>query len=280
MKRRTFVQGAVGIGVAATLTLGLMFGKDLYKKHGAIRFGHLRSEKELRELERLALKSQENKEIIEATGDSTKLHGSWEYEGSFQRAIGAHFSYEKYLSKLKRNFPYDKHLIVADVGGSVGTAAEELQRMKGVEAFVIDPYTALPPKGKGLPRERFFLSKIEETGLPDEIFHFMTSYNSHQFMDAPESFTEPHRLLKKGGAAIFQVQQAPDLDFLEKLNSLEFKEDIHVAWGARMGEARIIPIPIFIKGIKTVYEKMGDRAKGSLGALLIDNAFLISKRNK
>ncbi len=278
MKRRTVLKAIAGVGIVGSLALGLKVGKDLYLKNGAIRFGHLRSEAELKELERLAIKTQEGMQIYDKNNSSTKLSGFLGYEHSFQMAIGDNFSYQKYLSKLKkRNFPYDKHLIVADIGGSYGTAAEELQAIEGIEAFVIDPAEYILQKSNKLPKNRFFVQGIENTGLPDKSFHFMTSYNSYQYIDLPRSFTEPYRLLKKGGSAILQIQQFGNLKFLEQLNSLKFRENISVAFGAIKGDPMIVPLPKFIKGPEAIHKKFGEKAEGML-SVLMNPAFIIDKK--
>lgn len=284
MNRRTLLKAIAGLGIAAGTGIGTWEVGEYLARAKFIRERHVRCEAELKELEKLALETHIGTDIQETTKNSTNLSGFFGYEHSFQMAIGNNFSYQKYLSNLKeKKFPYDKYLIVADIGGSYGTAAAELQRIKGVEAFVIDPFGMGPIKGwpgrvKGLPANRFIIKKIEETGLPDESFHFMTSYNSHQYMDVPKSFAEPYRLLKKGGSTIFEIQQAFEPEYLEKLNSLPFRNDIYVAFGAIIGKAKMVSLPEFVEGTKKIRKEMGKDGETGLMMLLVNNAFIINKK--
>ncbi len=171
---------------------------------------------------------------------------------------------------------------MADIGGNHGTAAVELQEIEGVKAFVIDPFEmgpikSSPRRAKGLPKNRLFVSKIEETKLPDESFHFMTSYNSYQYMSFPKSFIEPYRLLKKGGGALLQISQFYDLKFLEQMNSLEFKDNIHVAFRLGPRKSEIVPFSAFLEGPRAIHKEYGDKAEGIL-ELTMNPAFIITKK--
>lgn len=199
-----------------------------------------------------------------------------DYEFGFNLSFGGGFSYKKVLSILKDNFPYDKYLLVSDIGGSYGTAAEGLQKLEGIEAFVIDPSKYLPPEEKGLPRDRFFIKKIEKTGLSDNLFHFLTSYNSYQFTEVPDSITEAYRLLKRGGMAILQIQQGVDLDFIETVKSLDIKDNISVAMLLRGEKPKIAPFDVFYAGCKAVHNEYGEAAEGILRGLM-QPAFIIGK---
>lgn len=276
MKRRTFLKVATGTAIGSAI-VGASIGLGELAKHAAIRGlrrkGRIKSEAELNELERLALETQKGIEISNGN-PSTTLAG---YEFSFKLAFGMGFSYQKALSLLKPNFPYDKYLLVSDIGGAYGTAAEGLQKLEGIEAFVIDPNNHLPPKGKGLARSRFFVKKIENTGLPDNVFHFMTSYNSYQYTEVPDSITEAYRLLKKGGMAILQIQQSVDLDFIETVKSLDIKDNINVAVLVRGEKPQIVPFDAFYAGCKVIHDEYGEAARGMLGAMM-QPGFIISKK--
>lgn len=278
MKRRTFVKVAIGAAIGNTV-IGASIGLGKLTKYIAIRNlhrkGHIRSEAELKELKKLALETHEGIEILTDITPSTTLAG---YEFSFKLSLGPYFSYRKILSKIKNNnFPYDKFLLVSDIGGSYGTAAEGLQKLDEIEAFVIDPNNHLPPEEKGLPKNRFFVKKIEDTGLPDNVFHFLTSYNSYQYTDVPDSITEAYRLLKRGGMAILQIQQFVDLNFIEKIKSLDIKDNINVAMLLRGEKPEIVPFDTFYAGCKAVHNENGKAARGMLGAMM-QPSFIISKK--
>ena len=276
MRRRTFIKMAIGTAAVSAVgeaTIGL---RELAKHatiRGLHRKGQIRSEAELNELERLALETQKGIEI--SNGNPCTTLADYESYG-FKLAFGAGFSYKGVLSLLKHNFSYDKYLLVSDIGGSYGTAAEELQAMEGIEAFVIDPNKHLPLEGKGLPRNRFFVKKIENTGLSDNVFHFLTSYNSYQYTDVPDSITEAYRLLKKGGMAILQIQQGVDLDFIETVKSLDIKDNINVAMLLRGEKPNIVPFDNFYAGCRAVHDEYGEAARGMLGAMM-QPGFIIGK---
>lgn len=274
LTRRNVLKGGLTVGGALGISYGLyelmFYGAKLYLK----REGRIRSEVELKELERLALETQKGIELGTYNQPSSTISL---YEFSFKLAFGCGFSYEGALSILKRNFPYDKYLLVSDIGGAYGTAAEGLQKLEGIEAFVIDPAGRLPPEGKGLPRNRFFIKEIERTGLPDNSFHFLTSQNSYQYTDVPDSITEAYRLLKKGGMAILEIQQFVDLDFIETVKSLDIKENINVAMLVRGKKPQIVPFYAFYAGCKAVHDEYGEAARGMLGAMM-QPVFIIGKK--
>ncbi len=246
MNRRRFLKWSTagGLGIAAGL-LALDPNKDV----------------KLAELEKLALKTQEG-----------RIFGFYDYEGSlsdlkqyelhFRSCTGGAFTYERYLERVKKRFPNDKHLLVADIGGSDGTAASGLNDIEGVEAFVIDPENSLPISGKGLPKERYIIREIEYTGLPDNTFHFMTSYNTYHHTKLPRSFTEVHRLLRRGGVAILHHEHWWQPGVLEQMEELEIKDDIRVVmstlngiWEGEKGE--ILTLDQFNNVIRDVSKGYG-----------------------
>ena len=167
-----------------------------------------------------------------------------------------------------KKFPREDTLLVADIGGNAGTSAAELNQMRGVQAFVIDPMPFLPPEEWGLSRQRFFVRKIEETGLPDSSFHFMLSHNTMQYTDVGKAFPEIYRLLKPGGFALVEHESWYDPDILSKLERLPMKDKITVFFGGQpaIGKLSTIPLPEFIERVKSVRQEQGEKAeKGFMG---------------
>lgn len=272
--RRRFLKKAV-IGAGG---LGLLLGTVKVADYGINQY-HCRQrypicDEELAELERLALDTHKGVEFSIRDFDAFSLS---EYEFSFKLSLGPDFSYQTLLSRIKKRFPYDKHLVVVDIGGAYGEAAEGLQELKGIEAFVIDPATKLNEEGVGLPRNRFFVRKIEETGLPDETFHFMTSYNTYQYTQVPTSFVEAHRLLKRGGMAIIDVPYWWNTDFWDKLTSSNIHEQVYVASTADFKKFDMMPSSVYHELVKTAYANHGKDA-GKILMKTFAPSFIILKK--
>jgi len=277
--RRRFLQkaaiGAGGIG----LVIGAVKAVDLGIVWHYSRKRHPICERELVELERLALETQEGIDFsIRDSGDFSLS----EYELSFKSSLGPDFSYRKLLSKIKKRFPYDKHLVVADIGGSYGKATQSLQDFEGVEAFVIDPHIRdgkkrTPTRIETMPRNRFFVRKIENTGLPDGTFHFLTSYNTYQYTKVPISFVEAYRLLKRGGEAVIDNIDWVNLDFWEKLRSSDIHRQVYVASSPDLKRFDLLPSSVYHTLVKRAYDKQGMQAKEVLRASFAPS-FIMNKR--
>lgn len=214
MGRRRFIRTC--LYVAAGAALGVL-GGELLNSNKKI---------SLEELERLALETHKGLDLKVYDGDTVSDIN--EYELHFSVAMGIAFSYQSYLEQMKKRFPKDKELLVADIGGAEGAVAENLNKIPGVEAFVIDPANKIPRPGQGLPRERFIIREIEYTGLPDNVFHCMTSYNTYGEAELPRSFTKVHRLLRPGGAALIEYEHWCKPEVLDQLDALEIKDEVMV----------------------------------------------------
>lgn len=271
MNRRDFLKEIRFIGAATTISLAVL-GKLLFKPAPERKISKFDPEKEivpqlenaitLEELEKYALKTQEGKDIGFYDRQSPGLNV---YNLHFQQGFGSDYLILSTLKRWQKKYPYDKSFLVADIGGGTGTAAYRIDMMEGIDAFVIDPFPCVPKPGDGLPRERFIMKKIEETGLPDNSFHFMLSHNTYQWTELPKSFTEVYRLLRPQGVALIQYTNWYEPEIISLLDALEIKDNIAVAANSPSGP-RTVTLDEFIKGYRTVIEQLGQEAAISLGA--------------
>lgn len=235
---------------AATAAVAGYIGSSLHLRQVKKQLGILDVER----LEKFALKTQKGIELCNYIKPSVDLSG---YENNFRISLGLNFSFKSFLTILYlNNFPKARKMIAADIGGGTGKAAEELDKLPGVEAFVIDPRTDILGPDQGLPKERFIIRRIEETGLPDNTFHFMMSHNAMHYAKLPDSFTETYRLLKPGGVALLDHWLWYEPDVLTKLDSLPIRDKVSVVWNP-LGQVDIQPLEIFVTAAKNVIKEYG-----------------------
>ncbi|MFH1834655.1 MAG: class I SAM-dependent methyltransferase [Methanobacteriota archaeon] len=200
------------------------------------------------------------------------------YEQFFKLTIGQDFTFEAFLAQMyKQNFQGEKKLIGADVGGGSGCAAAKLNRIPGVEMFVIDPFPYTHNWEGGLPDDRFIATEIENTGLPDNSFHFMMSFDALHFTDIPVAVSEIHRLLKPGGAAICDIHQWYDPENLEKMKAIPIPENVNVTTLAKLKGVDTFPLPLFLE-LAEFQRKLVE--PGMFPGLLEASAFVIFKETE
>lgn len=206
-------------------------------------------------LEELALKSQ-NKTIDDSIHE-TSLDEYTEFCGGYE--------FSTYLQRLKDKFKGEE-ILVADIGGASGTAAKEVNDLPGISCFVIDPLLVHSPKKDFyLPLNRYFQKKIENTGVSDNSFHSLISFNSLYLTEVPKSFEECFRLLKPGGIAHLEYGYPVNaFKSLEKINP-NIKKHIYVWIPTSPFEHKTVSFKEFENSVKAIIKANGAGNIGEMG---------------
>jgi len=228
----------------------------------------------VKDLEKFALKTHGGHRL--RMNDGEKTNQLSDYELFFSLCFGEGFNLKQALEVQRKVFPGEKTLIIADVGGADGSAAADLDSISGVRAFVIDPDPSIPTKEWGLSRNRFIVRKIEETGLPDDTFHFLVSFDTLHFTNVPVAFSEIYRLLKPGGVALTDYHFWHRPEGLSNLKAVPIKENVKVVLpNATLLGQNVISLPVFLKAIDIEREHLGEDFEKHFA--MIDPTFVISK---
>lgn len=230
-----------------------------------------RRRSQVERLEALALTTQSGGEFRSEGCETGSLE---ECEMVFRLGFGPNFSYRKILSVLGRNFPREETLIVGDVGGSKGRDAKQLGEMgvnerQGVAAFVIDPVPFITPEI--LPDNRYIACAVQDRRIPRRSFHFLHSFDSIK-SDYTEALWGMHRLLKRGGVALIEIEHWLDDDVLAQLRGLPIKKAVSVFSG---GNPKPQLLPEFLAMVDDCRSVLGENADGKLESLF--PAFWIDK---
>lgn len=142
------------------------------------------------QLEGIALASQLGQTAVMNYGRSKSLTG-------YGNSMG--IDIRERITSLRNG---SRDIICADIGGSLGNAAKDMNAMPGTEAFVIDKAFETNPRISP-NRRRIVANAYDMPLVPDESFHFIVSYNS---LLSPECFREIYRVLKPAGIAILDLQ--------------------------------------------------------------------------
>lgn len=188
----------------------------------------------------------------------------------------AHLDIPKLIKGLKEDF-LGEAFIAADIGGSYGTAAKNLESAGCDRCFVIDPHDFRSKSSPQLPENQFIARRAEDMHeIPDECFQFLISFNTLTYSnDLSKALSEICRVLRPGGVALVDIEWWSQGKDLETLANLTLAPDtgmnlLHL--DRKNSNISLVPLE---KALNIA--KSADREKALMLTMILGSGFIIQK---